>query len=57
MGKTDVLMAAKNTVTAKGKENGKLHEVYMSGKHAGYIVTDIDVIFNERFAVDEIFNN
>lgn len=102
VGKTDVLMSLEKGVAAKGKEKGKLHEVweesfdwkicetaefayqkliymhnnpcsgkwklveditryehssaryYITGKHAGYVVTDIEAIFSERYAADEL---
>jgi hypothetical protein len=28
---------------------------YITGKQAGYIVTDIETIFSERYAADELF--
>ena len=28
---------------------------YITGKHAGFIVTDIVAIFSERYAADELF--
>jgi len=30
---------------------------YITGKHAGYIVADIEAIFSERYAADELFNS
>jgi hypothetical protein len=30
---------------------------YITSKHAGYIVTDIETIFSERYAADELFKN
>ena len=104
-GKTDVLTALEKGVAARGRKNGKLHEVweesfdwkicetpefayqklmymhnnpcsgkwklaeditkyehssasyYISGKHTGYIVTDIEAIFSERYPGDELFGN
>jgi REP element-mobilizing transposase RayT len=30
---------------------------YITGRHAGYIVTDIEAIFKERYAADELLEN
>ena len=30
---------------------------YITGKHAGYIVTDIETIFSEKYAADELIKN
>ena len=30
---------------------------YITGKHAGYIVADIEAIFSERNVADELFKN
>ena len=62
MGKGSCLPAGKQGIWNNKKIEGRRYEhsparYYITGKHAGYVVKDVEAIFSERYTAEELFKN